>query len=318
MPFGDVARTIAGADWLTLTVVSLPAYLLIVWLRALRWGHLTDPIQPIGRATLTRAMAVGFMANNLFPLRVGEVVRSWYLSREAGTPIAAIFGTVILERIIDIAAVVALAFGVVSLMGARDEGVLGRAALLMLPFGLAPLLVLGALRLAPGRTLAAVRTLLRPFPERFAHFASEQLERFAEGLGALRGGVHLFWIAVQSVLIWVLVGPLPFLAGLWALDIEFASTSELLLAAVTTQAAIGVAVALPSAPGFFGTYHWACRKALEPFGVPPEKAVALGTLCHVYFWVILTLLGFLVLRLRQTSLGEIDGMAGGEAGDPPT
>ncbi len=57
------------------------------------------------------------------------------------------------------------------------------------------------------------------------------------------------------------------------------------MAAWITLAAVGMAVAIPSAPGFFGTYHAACKLALEPFGVAPETAVALGTLLHAMFWV---------------------------------
>ena len=52
--------------------------------RALRWRYLTDPIQPIERGPLFRATAVGFMTNNLLPLRAGELIRAWYLSRETG------------------------------------------------------------------------------------------------------------------------------------------------------------------------------------------------------------------------------------------
>jgi uncharacterized membrane protein YbhN (UPF0104 family) len=70
-----------------------------------------------------------------------------------------------------------------------------------------------------------------------------------------------------------------------------------------------MAVAIPSAPGFFGTYHAACRLALEPLGVAPEDAVALGTLLHGVFWVTLTLLGLAVLRSRRTSWGELEQAA---------
>ena len=85
-------------------------------------------------------------------------------------------------------------------------------------------------------------------------------------------------------------------------------------AAWITLAAIGVAVALPSAPGFFGAYHLACKLALASFGVSPETAVALGTLCHAVFWVCLTALGLVVLRVRQTSLVEVDEAAVGGDG----
>ncbi len=67
----------------------------------------------------------------------------------------------------------------------------------------------------------------------------------------------------------------------------------------------------PEAPGFFGTYHAACKLALEPFGVPSEVAVALGTLVHGVFWVTLTALGLVVLRVRRTPFGELDRAADG-------
>ena len=61
-----------------------------------------------------------------------------------------------------------------------------------------------------------------------------------------------------------------------ALGIDLGSPLQMLAAAWTTQAAVGVAVALPSAPGFFGLYHFACKVALLRFGVAPETAVAAG------------------------------------------
>ena len=141
-------------------------------------------------------------------------------------------------------------------------------------------------------------------------FVEGLLERFSQGLGALSGGTHLFWIALHSVVIWLVVSTLPLLAGFWALGVEFESVTQMLGAAWITLAAIGVAVALPSAPGFFGAYHLACKLALMRFGVSETTAVALGTLFHAVFWVTLTALGLLVLRLRRTSLSEIGGAAG--------
>ena len=70
-----------------------------------------------------------------------------------------------------------------------------------------------------------------------------------------------------------------------------------------------MAVALPSAPGFFGIFHWACKLALVRFGVAPETAVAAGTLIHAVMWVTLTSAGLVVLRFRRTSLEEVDQAA---------
>lgn len=308
VPFVEVGRVIAGANWWLLVGLSVPLYLALVWLRALRWGHLTDPIQPFSRASLSRAVAVGFMANNVFPLRMGEVVRSWYLARESRSSAASIFGTVILERIIDTICVLALVGIVITWQGAGEDGSLARGAILLLPVALLPIAGLLLLKAAPELVVRVAATLLRPVP-RLAGVSERLIRRFHEGLGALRGGRHLFWIAFQSALIWLLISPATILVGFLALGIDLGSAAEMIEASWVTQAAVGVAVALPSAPGFFGLFHLACKIALLRFGVAPETAVAAGTLIHAMMWVTLTSLGLLVLRARHTSLGEVDEVA---------
>jgi len=304
VPFAQVAEAIAGARWGILIAVSVPGYLLMVWLRALRWRHLTDPVREIGVGPLFRATAVGFTANNIFPLRMGEVVRSWYLAREVGASAGAILGTVALERVLDMIAVVVLALVAIALSGLSEDADLARRAWLLVPVAVVPTAVLVALRLAPARSLALAEWLLRPFPERLSGMATRLVRTFTEGLGALRGGRHLFWLGLHTLSIWLVAGVLPILGGFWALGVDMGSARETLVAAWLTLAAIGVAVALPSAPGFFGPYHFACKTALVRFGVAPELAVALGTLTHAVFWVFLTGLGFAVLRVRRTTLGE--------------
>jgi hypothetical protein len=308
-----VAREFARADLLVLFGLSVPAYVAVVWLRALRWRHLTDPIQVMPRGALFRAVAVGFMANNVFPLRMGEFVRSWYLGRECGVSPAAVFGTVILERVIDTVMVIALALTMVSLVGADDGGTWQRGLLWLLPVAAVPLGGLAWLRAAPGPAVAFVRAVARPLPARLQEVLLAQLHRFQEGLGALRGGTHLFWIGFHTFSIWLVASTVPMVAGFLALDVEFGTAWETLVAGWMTLAAVGIAVALPSAPGFFGLYHSACRLVLERFGMAPEMAVALGTLLHAVFWLSLTSLGFAVLRLRRTPLEELDRAVEGGA-----
>lgn len=308
-PFAEVARVIADANWPLLLTLSIPAYVLVIYLRALRWKHLAAPIQSYGTGELFRATAVGFMANNIFPLRVGEVIRSWYLSREGGGSRAAIFGTVILERVIDMVTVIGLAFGMLALIGAGHDGLIARGAYLLVPLAIAPALVLLALELWPDATIAFAVRMTRPLSTRLAEFLDYSLRHFSQGLGALRSGHHLLWVVGYTLAIWLAASTIPLLAAFAAVGVDLGSTFDTLAAAWITQAAIGMAVALPSAPGFFGPYHFACKVALERFGIPPETAVALGTLIHAVFWLSLTGLGLAVLRIRRTSLHAIDAVA---------
>jgi uncharacterized protein (TIRG00374 family) len=310
-PFAEVARVIAEANLVLLLAWSIPAYVLVVYLRALRWKHLTAAIQPYGAGPLFRATALGFMANNVFPLRMGEVIRAWFLAREAGGSRAAIFGTVILERVIDMVAVIGLAFAVLAFLGAGHDGLIARGAILLLPVAIAPSLLLVLLEVLPGPTIRLAVGCVRPFSTRVAEFVESALERFSRGLGVLRSRHHLMRVVLYTVAIWLFASTVPLLAAFAAVDVDLGSPSQTLAAAWITQAAIGMAVALPSAPGFFGPYHFACKLALERFGIETETAVALGTLVHAVFWVSLTGLGLVVLRGRRTSFGEIDEAAAG-------
>jgi len=303
-----VVAEFARADLLVLFGVSVPSYLLVVWLRALRWRHLTDAIRPMPRGALFRAMAVGFMANNVFPLRMGEFVRSWYLGRECDVSATSIFGTVILERVVDALMVVLLGLAVVGWVGA-EAGAWRSALLWMLPVAGLPFALLFWLRLAPDQVTGIASALARPLPGGLRARGRSQLEHFSQGLGALRRGSHLFWIGFHSLTIWLVASTLPMLAGFWALDVRFDSVLESLLASWMLLVAVGIAVTLPSAPGFFGVYHSACRLVLERFGMAPEMSLALGTLLHAVFWVTLTALGFAVLRARRTRFEDLDRAA---------
>lgn len=304
--FAEVTEAMARANWLLLLGGSVPAYLLALWLRALRWRYLTDPIQPIATPPLFRATAVGFMANNLIPLRVGEVLRAWYLSRETGVSGAALFGTVVLERVIDSAVFLVMVGVIVGVWGMRlgaAGAAVGVPLLLVLS---APIGFVVALRFWPARAVGLAGALVRPVSEPLAARIQDAVESFAEGLGAISRGSHLFWIAFHSVGIWLVASMIPFWVGLVALDIDLGSTARSVAAAYVLLTAVGIAVAVPSAPGFFGPYHLACRAALSRFGVPDAAAVALGTLVHGVFWVTMTAVGLTVLRLRHTPLHELE------------
>lgn len=304
--FGEVARDMARAHWGLMLGIAVPVNVAAIWVRALRWRHLTDPIEPISPGPLFRATAVGFMANNIIPLRVGEVLRAWYLGREVGVSGAALFGTVILERVIDSAVFLALVGVIVGVYGMRlgAGGVaVGLPLLLLLS---TPIVFVIALRFWPEPLIRLSRAVVAVVSEPLAARVAEAASSFAEGLGAISRGGHLFWILFHTLVLWLVISMLPFWVAIQALDIDLGSIRRELAASYVLLTVVGIAVAIPSAPGFFGPYHLACRAALSRFGVPDAQALALGTIVHAVFWVTVTLLGVAVLRVRRTSLQELE------------
>jgi hypothetical protein len=74
--------------------------------------------------------------------------------------------------------------------------------------------------------------------------------------------------------------------------------------------AVGVAVAIPSAPGFFGTYQLAFKTVLEQFGVPSATALALGLVVWFVFWLTLTAAGLVVMRTGGTKFSDLTRQGG--------
>jgi uncharacterized protein (TIRG00374 family) len=99
--FAQLGRDVARANLWVLILPSVPAYLWTLYVRALRWQHLIGGVGEASTGALFRATSVGFMVNNVFPLRMGELVRAWQLARESKMSATAVFGTVVVERVID-------------------------------------------------------------------------------------------------------------------------------------------------------------------------------------------------------------------------
>lgn len=314
----EVGRHIVRANWWAIALVAVPAHVIANWIRALRWRHLTDPIAKIEVAALFRATAVMFMGNNLFPLRAGEVLRAWYLAREVQVSATSLLATILLERVIDAIAVVLLAVGLAFSMHVRSgpstEALwLGVPALLLA--AVLPLAFMVMLRRAPETTVRLARrtceVVLRGW---LADEVEGLLRKFSSGLGAIRGGVHLAWVTAHTVILWGVFSVLPFVVVLWAMDIAPGGIGRTIEAGYSTLVWVGLAVSLPSAPGFFGLFQTASRVALAPFGVPTDAAVALGTVANVTYWVTTTALGLVSLRFGRTSFDAVSRAAGSAGG----
>jgi uncharacterized protein (TIRG00374 family) len=307
--FSTLLRDLRRADLLLLLGLSIPIHALTLWVRALRWRHLTEAITPIGRDAVFRATSVGALANNIFPLRLGEVVRAYYLARETPAGVAPLFGSIVLERGIDGLIVIGLALAIFGARGSADPGILAVGVPLLLA-GVLPLGAVLWLRIAPEQVIGAIRLVLGIVTRGRGAAPIERLVRsMAEGLGSLHGGRHLAWVAWHSLWIWTALGIAPFLVAMAALGIDLGSPERTVSAGFVTLTAVGIAVALPSAPGFLGPYHLAAREALRRFGVSEELALAVGTLSHAVFWVTTTAIGLAVLRWRGTRLDELANQA---------
>jgi hypothetical protein len=286
--WAELGSALARANWWLLVGASVPTYLVQVWVRAERWRVLARGVAAVPSAPAYRATAIGFLVNNILPLRIGELVRVWWLAREIRSPAAALLGTLILERVIDMSFLLVMASFVVG--SEVGQGVVLGGALV-------PLAGVLALRRWPAPALRAVRRVAgAALPAARADRVTGIAGAVARGLAGLRGGGDVAAMLLLTALLWGVLAWIPFWVALAALEVPLGGTLAEVHASILILVWVAVAVALPAAPGFFGPFHAACRYALAPLGVPSEVALAVGTLAHATFWVVVNLIGLACLR----------------------
>lgn len=305
--YASIAASFRRADYQTLPLL-LAMLAGFYWIKAIRWSLLLSPLRPTAPITAAQslpALMIGFMGNNLLPAHLGEFLRVYVLGRQYGLPKAAIFSTVVLERICDVAAILAiLGWGLASAPEAPAQARTTSFVLAgMLAAGVAGIVVYAVWTAWFVRTIERILAKLPLLPQSLKHKAAELLEAGALGMAALRNGRLALWIAITSVSQWM-VNVAMIHTALVAFDID---RPPAISAVVMGVVAFGVTV--PSTPGFFGVIQVAFRVALVPFGVAATDAVAASVYYHLTQWIVVTLVGLFCLQRTGLKLRQLEQAA---------
>jgi uncharacterized protein (TIRG00374 family) len=310
-----VVAAIAGArpEWLALSLTTMIVNLAI---RALRWKYLLEPLGATTFASAFRATAVGFAANSVLPARAGEVIRPYFLARQAPADqrgrmtTTGAFATIILERLLDTLTVLMLlalfvfvfsadvarinptGFAVVKWAGASAAAV-----------SVAALVVLFVLAGDPERLGRMMARLEQVLPSTLAGLISKIAETFARGLGAIRRPGRLLIALAWSFPLWLCI-----CLGIWSVSKGFGfaipfSGSFLLLALLV----LGVAV---PTPGAIGGFHEAFRVGATMFyGAPNDPAVGAAIVLHAFSILPSLFLGLFFAAQEGLNLGGMRRLA---------
>ena len=96
----DLGNALARANYIWI-LPGVVVYFMGVWVRAWRWHYLLRPVKKIPTRTMFPIVAIGYMGNNIFPARMGEVLRAVVLKKHENVPISASLATIIVERVFD-------------------------------------------------------------------------------------------------------------------------------------------------------------------------------------------------------------------------
>jgi uncharacterized protein (TIRG00374 family) len=229
-------------------------------------------------------MMVGFGANNLFPMRLGELVRTVVFAHQHGKPVGAVLASLVLERILDVLSILVLY--VLALFVLRDVpstvatgAKIFALALLPIGAGIAAFLIVPAPFLKLWHVLSA--WLPRTWRERGTHL----IEGILHGLSALQSPSRLIALGCFSMLKWFCSTSM-----VW-LTLQAFHTGTSFGVAMVVLVVSALAIALPNTPGYVGTLQAAFVIGLGPFGVSADVAFAASVFYLAAGWVSTTLAG---------------------------
>lgn len=294
LQFSDMLAALKDAQYLWL-IPGVAVFFVGLWVRSWRWHYLLRPLKKIPTRTMFPIVCIGYMGNNIYPARAGEVLRAVVLKRREGVPISASLATVIVERVFD--GVVMLAFVFLNLPElarlTQDSGMLGTVnirdlALIGAVAFIGALLVFLLAAMFPHVTERIVNSFIDRFlPGRFRSKTRDLALRFLSGLESLRSPQEAFMVFLTTCIIWLLET-----GKYWIVMQAFTGMQGVtFFALMLMNGIVNLATTLPSAPGYIGTFDAPGIALLTAYGVPQAIAAGYTIVLHVALWLPVTVVG---------------------------
>lgn len=291
----ELGRALARVDggWLLVAVV---VSLLIMVFRAWRWQLELWPLERVPLGRLWVISSVAYLAINLLPVRLGEVVRPWLLSRRSSVSFSNVVGNLVVEKTVDLVVVVVYILVGLLTVGALPQWV---RQLALFPAGVAAVLVSLVLLFWWKGEVFVERWVLRVLPRSFGGRLRVILASVAEGMKVIPNTGLLLAVFAVSLVLWFLpIVSSYIMIRAFELDAPFS-------AALVVFIFIGFGTALPNLPGMIGPYQYACQLALGLFGVSQVDGLAYGLVLNAVQFLTLVAQGLCALPIAGVRFADI-------------
>jgi len=299
---GKRALKMANYYWLFPVVIS---YMFAFWIRGIRWRYLLLPIKKCKIFNLVSTIFIGFMANNLLPLRVGELVRAYVNGKKENISKSSSLATIVIERVFDGLALVILLLVTSLFLGSGSSAQHSFPHWLKKMIYVACALFLGVLILlyimmrSKELTGKVIKKLFGFLKEPVLKKILNLTNSFIEGLNVLRQRREILVISSLSLLVWAFEGT-TFYLGAKALNLSLSYPQAYLILVIV---ALGLMV--PSSPAFVGVYEYFCITALALFAIDKSLALSYAVLLHFLQFSLLVSIGLFFLWKENLSLGKL-------------
>jgi len=278
-----------------------PALLAMIssfWLRGYRWKCILEPVKEVSIHSAYSATMIGYMANNILPFRMGDLIRLVAIWKEAGVSRAVALGSVVIERIFDLFMMLAI-FGLVLLAYPQlPQWAVGAG---YFTIGIFAILIFFSFY-ARNNVEAIVRfnkKLMSTFSDRAAEKGERIIRSFSDGLKVIHNAKDLLWLVLVSFVLWLMnILWVMFTLEIFDFDLPISASFLVLIF-------ILFAVSIPSAPGYVGTFHGFVIAALVFMGINTDAARASAVVMHATNYIPITLIGLYYLWKSNFSLRSV-------------
>jgi uncharacterized protein (TIRG00374 family) len=294
----DVLSNVDPFPWIPLAILS---YLAGHVVRGARCRILLRRDANLPLATASSVVVVGYAANNVFPARLGELVRAGMLTQRTGVPIVQSLMITLIERVLDgLAILLVLVAGM--LTGVAPSWAAQVVEIALAVFGCASVGIVVAAS-APALLIASVARVGNRLGPRWQDRLVGLATSVTGACACLRDFKSALLIGGLSLAAWVLEAGL-FVALLPALHLP----ASLSLGA-TAMSLTNLGLLVPSSPGFIGPFHYFCSRTLMAQGTEATVALAYAAVVHLAFYVPVTLWGAGAMLWYGVEVGSTAAMA---------
>jgi uncharacterized membrane protein YbhN (UPF0104 family) len=258
--------------------------------RITRWWLMLRASAPtLGWTSAGAPFLISIAANNVLPLRAGDVLRMFAFRGDSRLGPSRVAGTLIVERLLDLLSLLIIFVAVLPAIPAGEHA--GSLRTLAIWAGAAGLVGVAGLFCLP----IVERFILEPL-SRWTFVVSTPLAGKAIGaarmligtIGNLMDPRRLAGLMLLSGVAWVFEGGV-FIVAASAVGIDASAVASFLALAVATLSTL-----IPSSPGYVGTFHFFAIEAARLFDAPPAAAAVFAIVSHLLLWLPTTLAGLFV------------------------
>lgn len=304
----DFNETLTHLKKVNLGYAGLSLFFIIIMqtLRSYRWGVILQPMEKISQFTLFAVTSVGFLAIAAIPARIGELARPYLIAKKSPIKMSSALGTIIVERVLDSLAVLTMTVAVFILQDLPSWMI--KSGILFFIVTMLVIACMIGLILRRERAVKVIDRILQRLPGKPAQKVNHVIHHFIDGFQVITDVNRLLYLLLLSAVVWLVD-----VAAIYTLLLAFGFNLPV-LAAFVVMVILIAGIAIPTAPGFIGNWHYACILGLSLFGIAKPEGFSFALVYHFLSMIIVIILGVIFLPFNKLSISDMIKQMGEDQG----